>query len=227
MKNAAALLALSIAASAPLPARPQATPTAPAPAPVAADADPWGDPDPWGDDRPRDARRGPWYVGGGGGYGDGSVSWYRETWSLGRFMDASPWRLALALEGGQWIGTRVRVGLDLTWIHMSGARNGANATVDLLQPGVAAAFYPFKWGLFVRAAAGYARLGVGMDRPSFSHSESYDGFGLTGGLGYALTIRPPFDAFVRIDATRQWYGSTPAGVDGATLWAAYAGLLWF
>jgi hypothetical protein len=224
MKNAAILLALSVAAAAPVPARPQTTPTAHAP--LAADADPWGD------ERPRAPQRGPWYIGGGVGYGDGSASWYRETWSLGRFMDASPWRLALAFEGGQWIGTRLRVGFDLSWIHLSGSRYGTNATIDLVQPGVTAAFYPFERvpfirGLFIRAAAGYARLAVAMDRPSFSHSESYDGLGLTGGLGYALTIRPPFDAFVRIDATRQWYGSTPAGVDGATLWAAYAGLLWF
>jgi hypothetical protein len=161
------------------------------------------------------------------GYGDGSVSWYGESWSLGRYMDASPSRLAFALEGGRQLGTRLRVGLDLTWIHASGTRNGTKASVDLLQPGVAAAFYPFERGLFVRLAAGYARLGVGMDRPSFSHSESYDGFGLTGGLGYALKVAQAFDVFVRIEATRQWYGSTPAGVDGATLWAAYGGVLWF
>jgi hypothetical protein len=224
MTNPAALLALLVAASAPLPAPAQAAPpdaTPPAGAPGEDGGDPWADEATAEPSRPR------WYVGGGLGYGDGSVSWAGEGWSLGRDMGASPSRFAFALEGGWQLATRLRVGLDLTWLRASGSRSGVNATVDLLQPGVAAAFYPFERGLFVRAAVGYARLESGYDAPWVHRSETHDGVGLTGGLGYALAVGRVLDVFARIEVTRQWYGSTPERIDNATLWAAYGGVLWF
>lgn len=223
MTKPAALLALLALASAPIPARPQAAgdPGAPVAGQPAANADLQAE------DEPPEPRRSRWYVGAGLGYGDGAVSWAGESWSLGRYMDASPSRLALALEGGWQVATRLRVGLDLTWLRARGSRGGVASSVDLLQPGVAAAFYPFERGLFVRAAAGYARLDSGYDAPWAHSSAAHDGFGLTGGIGYALAVWGPLDAFARIEATHQWYGSTPERIESATTWAAYGGVLWF
>ncbi len=168
-----------------------------------------------------------WYVGAALGYGDGSLAILGRNTSLRDYMDASPTRIALAFEGGRQLGAKLRGGADLVWLRAAGSRGGATAAIDLLHAGIAASFHPFGRGLFLRGGAGYARLGFDTRATGFHQSEAHGGFGLVGGAGYALALGRSFDAFARLEAMHQWYDVPRIGLQGATFWAAYVGVLWF
>ncbi len=178
------------------------------------------------EEAPAPGQRPPWFVGGAIGYPDGALQVFGSSRSLNEYMGASPTRLALGFEVGRQLLSKVRASAEVLWLRAAATRSGVSASVQLVHFGAAAAFFPFDRGPFVRAGLGYGRLAFDTRGDAYHQADSLGGFGLVGGIGYALALGP-VDVFLRIDGSRHWTGAGRLGVDAATFWAGYLGVLYF
>jgi hypothetical protein len=185
-----------------------------------------GDDDDFDEYSERPGQRSPWFVGAAIGYPDGFLQVFGRSASVGDYIGASPTRLALAGEAGRQLLAKLRASAEVLWLRAAATHAGVDASVQLLHVGAATSLFPFDRGPFVRVGVGYGRLAFDTSATGYHQAESLGGFGVVGGVGYALSLGP-FDVFLRVDGSRHWTGGGRFGVDSATFWAGYLGALYF
>jgi hypothetical protein len=171
-------------------------------------------------------RRG-YYLSLGLGSGGGSLSGAAGSRSLERYMGAPPFRVAASLEGGAAVGRRLLVGIDLTFFRATAREGTLRGAIQLVQPGLAATFYPRREGPFLRLSAGLARLELTSWGRGATYAQSGSGVGLVAGAGWAFDLWRSLDLTVRVDALYAWLDAPEVELDRSLLWVGYAGVSWF
>jgi hypothetical protein len=170
--------------------------------------------------------RGSWYIGFGLGSGNGSISDDSGTHPFKDYVGADPMNLSF----------NFNVGATLTPSLLLGFEGGAVAALSSteVEPGVrdtqiqtnyydaALTYFPMERGFFVKGGLGLSTLVWDLDSAG---SNSWSGYNVMGGVGYAWWLGQSFNLVASLDGTKAWYGSD--GPDSTQGWSLQLGFEWY
>ena len=171
-------------------------------------------------------QRDTWYIGFGlGGAFDASYEYAGEErtfddWLEG--LDTSP-KVSFNFKVGKTFSPKM--GFDLTAAGQSGSLAGIDAHVQINNFFFMLTHFPQKEGFFFRVGGGLSNLTFDVDT-FITASETFTGFGLLGGIGYAFWLGKRFNLTINIDHSRQFYegGNDP---ENSQFTIFYLGFDWY
>ena len=170
-------------------------------------------------------QRDTWYIGFGLGTGDGSYEYQGEEitfddWLSG--LDAGP-KTAINFKVGKTLNSKNLLGFDITAVGQSGTgydwAGSYEAQIMIANYFLMWTHFPQEEGLFFRLGGGPSILALEVN----SYRESYSGYGLLAGVGYAFWMGEAFNLTVNLDHSRQSY-SKP---DSSQFTILYLGFDWY
>jgi hypothetical protein len=192
-------------------------PAAYAPAPASAPA-----PRGYRQYAPKAKQRDGWYIGFGLGSGDASVTMAGETHAASWYGYADPTTVSLNFTVGATISPKLLLGFDAGLNSTQAESGGDSSLVQMNYYDVGLTYFPNERGFFVRGAAGLASLSWKLD-PYFD--DTYRGFNVLGGVGYAWWLGDSFNLTFNVEGSKQWYSDDV--VESAQFWNAYVGFSWY
>lgn len=203
------------------PAPPQAAPPAPPPQYAPPQYPP---PGAYPQYAPRPKTRDSWYIGFGFGGGDGKIANELRTSSFDDLL-GDPTTVFFNFKVGATLTPKLLLGLDIGGVSSAAEEAGLTASLSVVNVSAMLTYFPVERGFFVRGGVG--RAGVTLDVEGLGDA-SADGFGLTGGLGYAWWIGKQFNLTANLEFSRQWYGeSSELNIDDSQFWALWLGCDWY
>jgi hypothetical protein len=171
-----------------------------------------------------------WYIGFGVGTFVGAtflVGSDELTWDdYFEGLDASP-AVSINFKVGGTLNKSVLLGFDVTAIRQEGTMTGITVANQVNNYFGMVTVFPFEKGLFVRLGGGASAYVQEVELSGFgSDSETYSGYGVLGGVGYAFWLGKRFNLTLNVDYSRQWY-TDDAGPDGTHYVACYVGFDWY
>ncbi len=173
-------------------------------------------------------QRDSWYIGFGlGGAFDASYEYAGQErtfddWLQG--LDTSP-KISLNFKVGKTLSPKTLLGFDFTSAGQSGSLPGIDANVQINNFFLMLTHFPKEEGFFIRAGGGLSNLTFDVDT-FVTASETFNGFGFLGGIGYAFWLGKSFNLTLNIDHSRQFYsgGNDP---DNSQFTIFYVGFDWY
>ncbi len=178
--------------------------------------------------------RKPWYIGFGlGTFFD--AAWVTDgvelTWEdfYQGTTPASP-KVCANLKLGATVSPNLLLGFDLTAIRQVATGSDPpfwdmTLTTQISNLFAMATVFPFRRGPFVRLGGGFSSSLLEVDYLG-TDRETYDGYGLLGGLGCAFWLDRRFNLTLNVDHSRQFY-SDPAGPDTSRFTTVYVAFDWY
>jgi hypothetical protein len=176
--------------------------------------------------RRRDHVRGPWYIGFGMGGGGGTATdtfTTSRTNSFSSYVGSDPTQLAMNFQVGATLSPAVLLGLDVQGLGaLASDPVYGDSQFQLNSYDVAVTWFPWETGFFLKGGAGLSALSWSIDGLG---SDTYRGFNVMGGVGYALWIGQTFNLTLNLDAT----AATLSGADfeSARMTNVYLGFMWY
>ena len=173
-------------------------------------------------------QRDSWYIGFGiGGAFDASYEINGQEITFDDWLagtDKGP-KVSLNFKVGKTISPKTLMGFDLTAVSQMGSLGGINGQIQINNYFFMITHFPQKEGFFIRAGGGLSNLMFEIDNGP-TVSETYNGFGLLGGIGYAFWLGKRFNLTLNIDHSRQFYegGTVP---DNSQFTSFYMGFDWY
>jgi len=173
-----------------------------------------------------------WYLGFGVGTGNGSLKTDAAgTFGLDEFMgadgvDYSP-RITYNAGLGAIVSSGLHLGFDISGIYAAAEASGGDAVATFRITNYLAmvSFFPTDEGLFVRLGAGAAAAKRTWDYGAgVSGDETYSGYGVLGGAGYAFWVGETLNLVLNFDYSYQSYGED---LDATKFWNVYVSFYWF
>lgn len=172
-----------------------------------------------------------WYIGFGIGTGNGSyeteggTSLQLDEFAGTNNVDYAP-RVSINFGLGAILSPEMHLGFDVTALRATAdsSTGSASASVQINNYMAMLTWFPMSEGLFVRAGAGGAVMQAEFDSGTYSTSESYGGYCLLGGVGYAFWIGDTFNLAINFDYSQQNYGEE---IDSSKFWNLYVSFYWF
>ena len=168
-----------------------------------------------------------WYIGFGLGgafdasYEDAGQERTFDDWLEFWGFDKDP-KISLNFKVGGTLSPKTLLGFDITAVGQSGSLPGVDGHIQINNYFLMLTHFPKKEGFFIRAGGGLSILTAEID----TASDTANGFGLLGGLGYAFWLGESFNLTLNIDHSRQFYsgGSDP---DNSQFTIFYVGFDWY
>lgn len=185
----------------------------------------------------------------GFGFGGGLDARYKinnktitfDDWLEGT-EDKSP-KFSFNFKIGATLNPKTLLGLDLNGVSQSGSvlrdfiieTKKVDATIGIYNLFLMITHFPRKEGFFIRGGGGYSTISYqieGLDEDIVDGvfgriSESSDGYGLLGGVGYAFWLGKRFNLTINLDHSRQFYSSDNEKPDKSQFTIAYLGFDWY
>ncbi len=175
-------------------------------------------------------QRDSWYIGFGLGMGlgasyeaDGEEITFEDWLSP---LDTGP-EVAINFKVGKTLNENHLLGFDITAVGQSGTGYGIDAQIQITDYFIMWTYFPQEEGFFTRLGGGASVLSVEITSYSDSYSDSVNGYGLLGGVGYAFWLGEGFNLTVNLDHSRQFYSGSNNDPDGSQFTALYLGFDWY
>ncbi len=170
-----------------------------------------------------------WYIGFGLGtffgasYGiDGQEITFDE-WLEG--LEKGP-KTSLNFKVGATLSPKTLVDFDVTAVSQTGSLSWMDKSIQINNYFLMLTHFPKEEGFFIRAGGGLSNMMVEIDTVFGSASETYGGFGIIGGVGYAFWLGKSFNLTLNLDHSRQFY-SDENGPDNSQFTSFYVGFDWY
>ncbi len=168
--------------------------------------------------------RSPWYIGFGVGSGAGNLTVDGQTYSFRDFLGDTPVTLALQFEVGATLRQDLLLGFDLRTLRSSVSRDEALQATDAL---AMITWYPMQRGLFLRGGVGVATLSWDFVDAFGRGTDTVDGLGVLGGLGYAFWLGRSFNLTLNADVSAQLFRDELHRPSSARFLDVYLGFGWY
>ena len=176
-------------------------------------------------------QRDSWYIGFGlGGAFGASYEINGQENTLGDWLDfwgfdKGP-KISFNFKVGKTLSPKNLIGFDITAAGQSGSIAGGDGHIQINNFFLMLTHFPKEEGFFIRAGGGLSNLTFELDWGFGSVSDTVNGFGLLGGIGYAFWLGKSFNLTLNIDHSRQFYegGNDP---ENSQFTIFYLGFDWY
>lgn len=140
-------------------------------------------------------------------------------------LDKNP-KISLNFKVGGTLSPKTLLGFDFTAVSQTGSIGNIDANIQINNYFLMLTHFPKKKGFFVRGGGGLSNIIFEINTAWGDISESAEGFGVLGGLGYAFWLKKSFNLTLNIDHSRQFYSGEDEP-DNSQFTIFYVGFDWY
>lgn len=174
-------------------------------------------------------QRDTWYIGFGIGGGYGKYEIYGkeitfDDWLEGLYKDP---KVSLDFKVGTTLSPKTLLGFDITALGQTGSLLGVDAHIQINNYFLMLTHFPMEEGFFIRAGAGLSNIVYKIEGLGLSAEQIVNGYGILGGVGYALWLGESFNLTLNVDHSRQFYSGGSQDPDNSQFTIMYLGFDWY